>query len=355
MKINIFTTTLLSPNSRAFYAPILAAKPFLKEFEIKLFWKISHSLLECDALFVDACAAAKFAEEQITEMMKNARLHGTRILWFDTTDASECLGWKYLPYVDGIYKSHLLKNRKKYLEPTKTGILFVDYFDSFYHSSTRTVARELPREEDLEKLHLSWAPCYEVYDSRQYSPFRKLRRALEPYLGNILPRKFPLQFTPPGKKRDVIISARFHKEYPMKAIGDHRKAVATLLSECEADCSKVDIQKYYEEMRNARLTVSPFGNGEFCFRDYEAFASGSCLMKPDMSHFETWPELYIPEKTFIPFRWDLSDLKEKTKYYLNHEDERIRIASEAQNNYRKILSENGIRLFAERFRKMFLT
>ena len=41
---------------------------------------------------------------------------------------------------------------------------------------------------------------------------------------------------------------------------------------------------YYLNMLNTKFIYSPFGWGEFCYRDYEAILCGCCLFKPSMPH-----------------------------------------------------------------------
>jgi hypothetical protein len=57
--------------------------------------------------------------------------------------------------------------------------------------------------------------------------------------------------------------------------------------------------------------------------------SGALLVKQDMSHVETRPDVFRPFETYVPVSWDLSDLEEKVRYYIAHPEERIAIASRA--------------------------
>lgn len=86
---------------------------------------------------------------------------------------------------------------------------------------------------------------------------------------------------------------------------------------------------YMEEMRTSRLCFSPFGYGELCWRDIEAFQAGAVLIKPDMGHLETLPDLYEPGLTYLPVRWDFADLAEVVRRALSDEALRSRIAAEA--------------------------
>jgi len=91
----------------------------------------------------------------------------------------------------------------------------------------------------------------------------------------------------------------------------------------------VPLSRYLIEIGRSKITFSPFGYGEICWRDYEAFALGSLLIKPDMSHLKCNPDMFIPYETYIPISWDFSDFNEKFMYYFNSESERTRITNNA--------------------------
>jgi hypothetical protein len=93
--------------------------------------------------------------------------------------------------------------------------------------------------------------------------------------------------------------------------------------------SRVPREEYYAEMRRSRICVSPFGYGEVCWRDFEAVLCGCLLVKPDMGHVRTYPNLFVSGVTYVPVRWDYADLRERCQYYLAHETERARIAAQA--------------------------
>src|SRR5437867_7089727 len=97
-------------------------------------------------------------------------------------------------------------------------------------------------------------------------------------------------------------------------------------------------REYFHELRTARVGVSPFGYGEVCFRDFEIILAGAALLKPDMSHLETWPPLYLPGETYAAHRWDLSDLRHVVEDLLAGDRWR-QIAARAQRVYRRYLFE----------------
>ena len=93
--------------------------------------------------------------------------------------------------------------------------------------------------------------------------------------------------------------------------------------------TRVSLKDYYREMQRGRICISPFGYGEICWRDFEAIVCGCLLIKPDMSHVDTNPDIFRAYETYVPVQWDFTDLVEKCSYYLNNEDERRRIADQA--------------------------
>jgi spore maturation protein CgeB len=56
-------------------------------------------------------------------------------------------------------------------------------------------------------------------------------------------------------------------------------------------------------------------------------------MKPSVEHIRTEPDVLVAGETYVPLRWDMDDLLEKVRWYLDHEDERRRIADNAREAY----------------------
>ena len=104
-------------------------------------------------------------------------------------------------------------------------------------------------------------------------------------------------------------------------------------------------------MRNSKVVISPFGWGEINVpRDYEVALSGSVLLKPDISHLDTWPNIFNKD-TVVQYKWDLSDLSELVEKILNNYDDYIEFAIKLQDQY-KYYSFG--RLGEEKFCKYFV-
>lgn len=104
---------------------------------------------------------------------------------------------------------------------------------------------------------------------------------------------------------------------------------------------RVSQARYYEEMDAARLCVSPFGFGEICWRDFEAILCGAVLVKPDMGHVETRPDIFRPYETYLPVRWDFADLAATCAAWLGRPDDCARIAATARERLVAHLSGGG--------------
>jgi len=78
--------------------------------------------------------------------------------------------------------------------------------------------------------------------------------------------------------------------------------------------------------------ISPFGQGEICYRDWELIQCGTIMIKPNMSNIDTIPNMYIDGETYVSCNYDWSDLEEKIDYILSNFDE---LNIEINENIRK--------------------
>ena len=134
--------------------------------------------------------------------------------------------------------------------------------------------------------------------------------------------------------------------FPRETISYQRKKLAELVG----PQTRVSRRQYYREMKQSRVVVSPFGWGEINTRDFEAFIYGNLLVKPSMDHLETFPNFFQPNQTYLPYRWDLSDMEEVI-FAANDDYTSLReIAIEAQRRYiSDTMSDQGRQKFVEHF------
>lgn len=78
--------------------------------------------------------------------------------------------------------------------------------------------------------------------------------------------------------------------------------------------------KFLAAMARSRVAVSPWGCGESCHRDYEAWVLGAVLVKPNSDYVDCWPPHYIAEQTYLTCRMDFKDLPEVVQRVRNYWD-----------------------------------
>ena len=182
-----------------------------------------------------------------------------------------------------------------------------------------------------------WGPA--IMGLRQHLPFDSLLR-------------FPRRFTPVKQPRAIPIACRFGIAYPRETIAYQRRRIREAIGQ-RVPTDKLSRRAYLAEMRACRAVVSPFGYGEITLKDFEAFLCGALLIKPDMSHVETWPDLYRDGETIVTHRWDCSDLEERLDDALADDSRREAIAERGQALYRHyIAGEQGYEEFCLRFREI---
>lgn len=148
-----------------------------------------------------------------------------------------------------------------------------------------------------------------------------------PYLSSL----FSYRLQPNGYK-SIDLNARFSAKGSQwySSMRSSALSVATgLPAKYQVVTGSLSKRRYLAELALCKVTLSPFGYGEICWRDYEAIAMGSLLFKPDMGHLTAIPDIYRPYETYIPIAWDYSDFKEKFSYYVERPDEIERIVSNA--------------------------
>lgn len=114
-----------------------------------------------------------------------------------------------------------------------------------------------------------------------------------------------------------------------------KDAVDRLAGITIAQHGRVRRDQFFAELADSKLCFSPFGYGEICWRDYEAFATGALLLKPSIDHLDVDPTLFIPGETYVSLPWNLSSLQDVIKEYLNNDAERDRICRNAHQRYKE--------------------
>jgi len=325
----------------------------LKESGIKLkfHFKMNEKILDTDILFIDSFVFKTWwlkKKGDIFSFLKDAKEQGVRIFWFDTSDSTWSTQLEVLPFVDKYLKNQIFADKNMYLKTFRTGRIFTDYFDELYKSGEKETHYSIPEKSDLNKISVSWNSCFANYTKMRYNKSEYLKNFLYPLTSNLIRNKLRVSFTPPDKKRDKTLNLRVGLSHTRPSVVSHRKATAEIVRKHTNSTGKVSLSEYFNELQNSKIGMGPFGVGEITLRDYEIIICGAALMKPDLSHLQTWPDLFQPGKTFIAYKWDLTDLDAKISNLLQNDSLRTEIAENAKTVYSHALSSVGIKNFSER-------
>jgi hypothetical protein len=283
------------------------------------------------------------------ELLGRLRRRYRRVAFFHDDAGGGIPRLEVLPHVDLFYSKALFRDRSLYGRSLYGKELYSDFFHRKYgvtdpdHRERRTETRP----EQLEKLRLSWNIGIGDY------PRGKLRqragvaasmalgfRAASWFYGGARMPADPVT----GNKGLFEVHARIGLVRRPSIAHQRRLILEAIQGEADFLTGEVSQRRYNHEIANSRITVSPFGWGELCLRDFEAVRAGSLLLKPDMSHLETWPDVFEPEETYVPFDWEGRNLVEQARRYLRDEAARQRIARHAWDRYR-----DQVRALDERF------
>lgn len=258
---------------------------------------------------------------------------------FDTYDPSNSPHLSSLPLVDRYLKKVMFKDPGMYTKGFEGGYVVTDYLgrELGYDLGNHELG-SIADADELHKMRLSWsfgaAPKFSQLlriGALVSKPFAKRAIDVSCRLGV---RRDDLLLT-----GDALSKMNWYPRHRLEALRAIRAAGESVRCSSSDRCSR---RTYLLEMFRTRIVVSPFGYGELCYRDYEAVCCGALLMKPDVGHMMTRPNIFVAGETYIPLRWDFADLPEKIQYYLKHEDEAAAIAARAQDVMRRYFSEHRI-------------
>lgn len=268
------------------------------------------------------CTCSKSERIDILQKIKqNCR----ELIWLDTADSTGTCMFDVMPVVDLYLKKQILKDTKRYLSPIWGGRTFCEY----YHTQTGLEDEQLKQDysiidiKDINKIRLSW----NVGMGDLFAKGKSL--LLHPF--SIMKPDF---ICPNSKIKNMDLHFRGSGWSPIA--GYQRTKCKELVSKLNNIShpdvnSKIPYKEYVKEIKKAKMVLSPFGWGEICTRDFEAFAYGATLIKPSMEHSITYPNWYIPNETYIPLNWNFDN------FYSIIENKDIKL-------YREI-AQNGFNMF----------
>lgn len=282
-------------------------------------------------------------EDELMAYLLEMKSTAGKVIWFDAADSTGSSDFPIISLVDVFMKKQRLKN--------------IDYYTSNEQNDLRIWLNTIPEDQrtrfvacpkdQLNKIKLGWNIGFNDY---RYFGYKMSR--LSNYLSYAL---YPTQLSAYDKTRkyDLAFRGTIHKDNGSKnMISYQRNHVLGLFEKLNlsiASGGNVSKARYWKELRNSKLSISPFGWGEICYRDFETFIAGSVLIKPSMSHLETYPNLFVENETYIPVSWDLLELEDRLADMAAHYEDYKQIAKNAQEKYFNAV--NDAESFINRFKQ----
>ncbi|MBO21209.1 MAG: hypothetical protein CMM26_02335 [Rhodospirillaceae bacterium] len=347
-RINLLTRGFETPNGRAFLFPLVVHRRALAAagIDIRLLADPDDPrATDCDLLFIESRVfSPRWETEGDGPVLANIASLADRvpITWFDISDSTGWLQSQVLPMVRVYCKAQLLADRTAYTRPQYGNRIWADHYHRTegVHDAKPAVPRIVEDSAHLDRLRVSWNSGL-----ADYSLHGPARMALRQHIPLDALLRVPTRFTPVDNRRDIPFVCRMGTSYPRESVSHQRRRIAALL-DGRRPTDKLGRRAFLAETRRTRLVISPFGFGEITLKDFEAILCGATLLKPDMSHLETWPDLFRDGETIVTHKWDLSDFLKRIEEANDRSDELRVIAGRAQTAYRAALADAGA---AERF------
>ncbi|MCC5931474.1 MAG: hypothetical protein JJU28_19660 [Cyclobacteriaceae bacterium] len=287
----------------------------------------------------------------VNTTLENLNKNFNTVNFLDDNAGADSTHFEFIDQLDGYYKAKLLTNKNDYMRKMYGRQIFSDYYHKHFDVNDTKIKYRDPvkNEEQLLKLKIAFNLGYGMYPKpKQFSLTRNVG-FLFSMLNNIQLMKPVFEYWHKHlitsleteinyKSKEYKISARFRSENYPGSISYQRTLFQNIIKNDDAFFTGIiSEKKYFNELSKTFGTLSPFGFGEVCVRDFEAIIYGSLLIKPDMSHMKTFPDIYIPYETYLPIKWDGSDLLDKVDNVLSQPKEYHQIIENSRKVYRDSL------------------
>jgi hypothetical protein len=281
-----------------------------------------------DAVFVQSSYTPPDGElENVMSRLQHANPQAvfTYFDWFAPTDIR--MAERVEPFVRYYVKKALLRDRNAYLVEPVGHTNLCDYY-AMNHGTDNPPA--------------TWKTPPAMVDRLIAGPSFSVAKELINYF------EAPLLAT--STERAVDLQARIETQGTQwyQLMRSQAAAAVASLSGITVATGRIPNKLYMTELSNSKICFSPFGYGEICWRDFEAIAMGSVLVKPNMNHIECNPDIYRDGVTYIAVKWDFSDLGEKINELIQAPELRRQIAINAYSVLHNYIRDEAVVLLLRR-------
>ena len=259
---------------------------------------------------------------------------GDYFLW-DGFDSTSLFGsYEVFEQSDAVYllKNQLLNNKQDYNKPYIAGKWFFGIDDNLGKSY------DIPQDK-WDKIKLSGINLGYTYMAKFYQ-WNDVYPQYHVYEGH------QHRFLPSNLNKNIDVTVLCLSEisagYEHGVRNDllymkHRKDFSDIVNKLNYNVTTGYLERieYLNNLYNSKIILSPFGQGEICYRDIEAIQFGALMIKPDMSMINTSPNIYNDGETYIACKYDGSDLEEKIQKVLGNFEKYSYIVNNFRNKFRE--------------------
>lgn len=336
--------------------PVRRNQRRLKErgYHIALLERASARRMRADILILNSKYFRKqwTQPEVVFDFLHRAKRLADKVIWMDDSDSTSVTHFEVLEVVDLYWKKQLLKDRNLYADELYGDRIFTDYYHrEFGVEDDGVIVHSRPLDLKLaDRVALSWHLGLGDMEGDILPGWRKaIRRRLPP--------RYDFTFTSPERNRPLDFMFRGSRNYGRNTVRFHREEMGKILDRLAREDNgltthepgRVSIEAYRNNMRDARSVVSPFGWGELGVRDFECWLHGAALLKPDMSHMETWPDVFRPGETYYALNWDFSNVESAIVEIARNDELQMHLARQGQAAYQSMISPDGMEAFCDWF------
>lgn len=285
----------------------------------------------------------KLSADERATILKTIKSKCKLLIWLDTADSTGTCMFDVMPYVDLYFKKQLLKDTSDYCRDVYGTRTFCEYYHKMLSIEDNTITeRYYPHTEEqyLKKLRVAWnVGLGDLYATKPIQLIMHPYRVTKPsFLSPETNRSLDVQYRGSGYSPIAGYPRSRSKELMLEMMKGSNIKISDITKRIPKD-------EFIREGQDSKSILSPFGWGEICGRDFEAFVYGGCMIKQDMSHCVTYPDAYQPGVTYVPLKWDFSDFKEVLSKSASEEYKQI--AKQAQDFYKHFFTKGGRMDFAK--------
>ena len=364
IKINILTKQNKYSGLNDFYPIFKWRKEFMKSgIKFSFFYNhLKKKIYDADILIIDSRYPEmivkghyKISSKQvfnddsfIIDFIKRAKIRGLKkVILLDNADGGSSISFHITPYVDVHLKKQIYYDKSRYHNHNEYNFMpWLPEGEEIKEKKNPKIYFTPLRKEDIHKLKLSWN--IGMCDYKKFLPFKKYFPFGVNPLFNYLYQS--IDFKEPSISREVLLTYR-DSSNKSSSYDYQRNLVKKELNELHIPNAivgdKIPFNEYIKEQKNSKISISPFGYGEICYRDFESIINGCLLVKPSMDHLDTYPQFYTDE-TYVPFSWDGKNLINKIEEINDNYEDYIIMIEKAQSLFKK--SQSDSESFIEHFK-----